>query len=652
VPSLAEPAGSGVTDYPHALSPVEVGGVTIRNRVFVSAHGTNYPRDGAPSQQYIDYFTERAKGGVGLLVTEGTHVAPTSGGPYMIDMWRPSARAGLQALTDSVHAHGATIFCQIMHTGRQNEPVMTGRSGVGPSPLRDPVHSSPPHALTREEIGELVEAFAAAAQVAAETGFDGVEVHGAHGYLIEQFFSPFMNQRTDEYGGSHANRLRFGRDVMRAILDRVGDRIAVGARLTAFESIPGGLDRDESLQFTTELADEGLHFVSITAGQHSAPLLVVPPAGVPTLPFLDETVAVRKAVSCAVFASHRVRDLADVEKVVRDGQADMVNMARAHIADPELVNKARRGEGHLTRPCIGCVQGCRAQLVAGLPIGCLVNPRVGREGKHVLTIAERPRRIAVIGGGIAGMQFASTAAQRGHQVTLFEQTPSLGGTFARAAGLPERAELAGFTAVLARELEHFGVDVRLGQRATPADAAGFDDVVLAVGGRRDEVDTSDWPESTIPTVGVDEALRTEAPAGRRVVVVDRGDQHNIAILLARRFAEQGASGVDVLDPTGPVARRLDSLNRFYLTRNFSEENIRLACNVSDLHITGDTVTFLHDGWPQTLDDVGLLVVIETLRAADPTEWGSLERVIALGDGDAPGLAVEIVHEAYASALAV
>jgi 2,4-dienoyl-CoA reductase-like NADH-dependent reductase (Old Yellow Enzyme family) len=638
--------------FPAALSPWQLGRLRLRNRIFMSAHGTNYPRAGEPTQQYVDYMSERARGGVALVVTEGSHVHPTSGGPYMIHMWRPDIRPALQRLTDGVHADGGAIFSQLMHNGRQNEPVMLGRATVGPSPIRDPAHTCAPHALTRPEIAELVEAFAASAALAAASGFDGVEIHAGHGYLVEQFMSPFMNQRGDEYGGSHANRLRFARDVMRAVLDRVGEQVVVGARLTAFESVPGGIDRAEALDFVAELAAEGLHFVSVTAGQHASPLLVVPPAGVPTLPFLDDIRAVRKAVTCAVFASHRVRQVADVERVVSEGIADMVNMSRAHIADPALVNKAATGQAHLTRPCIGCVQGCRAQLVMNLPIGCLVNPRAGREGQPAPTPAAQPIRIAVIGGGIAGMQFASTAAERGHEVTLYERQPQLGGMFARSASLPEREEFAGFTDALTAELAHHGVDVRVAHEPARHELEGYDRVVVAVGATRAQADPADWPGSTIRTLGLDQALDADLPPASRVVIVDRGDHHNIAVLLARKFAAQEAASVDILDPTGAVARRLDAFNRWYLTRDFAAQRVRLASNVDDLRIEGSTVSFTHDGWPQTVGDVDVLVVIEPAIPRDVREWQDLGDVIKLGDCDAPGLAVEIVHQAYATALEI
>ena len=638
--------------FPAALSPWQLGHLPLRNHIFMSAHGTNFPRAGEPTQQYVDYMSERARGGVALVITEASHVHPTSGGPYMIDMWRPESRPGLQRLTDGVHSHGGRIFSQLMHVGRQTEPVMTGRAIVGPSPIQDPAHTCAPHALTRREITELVDAFAASAAVAAATGFDGVELHAAHGYLIEQFMSPFMNRRQDEYGGRHANRLRFARDVMRAVLDRVGDQIVVGARLTAFESVPDGIDRAEALDFVAELAAEGLHFVSVTAGQHASPLLVVPPAGVPTLPFLDDVRAVRKTVTCAVFASHRVRQVADAERVVSEGIADMVNMSRAHIADPELVNKAAAGRAHLTRPCIGCVQGCRGQLVLNLPIGCLVNPRAGREGAHTLIPAPQPVRIAVVGGGIAGMQFASTAADRGHEVTLYEREARLGGMFARSAALPERADFAGFTDALAAELDDRGVSVRLAHEPSHDELAAYDRVVVAVGATRADVSPAEWPGSAIPVLGLAEALDADLPPGRRVVIVDRGDHHNIAILLARKFAAQQAVSVDILDPTGAAARRLDALNRWYLTRNFAAEKIRLASNVADLQVDGRTVSFAHDGWPQTIGDVDVLVVIEPAASRDIGDWADLGDVIMLGDCDAPGLAVEIVHQAYVTALEI
>ncbi|MGW4340691.1 oxidoreductase [Rhodococcus koreensis] len=634
--------------YPHALSPWSLAGVEMRNRILMAAHGTNYQSAGAPSQRYIDYVAERARGGAGLIITEGTHVHPTSGGPYMIDMWRPSSAGPLEQLAGAVHAEGGRVVTQLMHTGRQHEPVMTGRPAVGPSPIKDPAHQFIPHELTRTEIHELVAAFANSAAVSARTGFDGVELHCGHGYLIEQFLSPFMNARSDEYGGSHENRLRFARDIVRAVLDEVGSQIIVGARVTAFESVPGGIDATEALDFTAALAAEGLHFVSVTAGQHASPLLVVPPAGIPTLPFIDDVARVRETVDCAVFASHRVRQISDAERVLADGIADMVNMTRAHIADPFIVSKTATGREDEVRACIGCVQGCRGQLMFGLPIGCLVNPRAGRESVYVDGPAQRSARVAVVGGGIAGMQFASTAAASGHTVTLYERSPKLGGMFRRSASLPDRAELSTFTEVLETELVKNKVEIRLEHAPTSEELKDYEHVIVATGGNRATPDQSEWPDATLRVLGLDDALDKGVRSGERVVILDRGDHHNTAILLALKFAEQGATAIDIVDPTGGAARKLDILNRQWMTRDFDKLGVRFASNARNVTITGDTVDMVHDGWPQSIHGVDVLVVLEPLRPTDRSTWP--DDAVYLGDCDTPGLAVEIIHHAYASAL--
>lgn len=635
--------------YPHALSPFTLGDLTLRNRIFMGAHGTNYQHAGLPTQQYVDYLAARAAGGVGLIITEGTHVHPTSGGPRMIDMWRPEVIEPLRRLTDGVHEHDGRVFCQLMHMGRQHEPVMTGRPGVSSSGLRDPAHGYAPHQLTRAEIGEMVRGFADSAAAARDGGFDGVELHFGHGYLIEQFLSPWMNTRTDEYGGSDENRLRFAREVLAAVQDRVGSDIVVGIRANAYEGVPEGLNSDACLTIIGELAAQGTDYVSVTAGHHSAPLLVVPPAGVPLLPFIDEIASVREAVDCAVFASHRVRHLADAEAVLAAGTADMVNMARGHIADPDVIVKAQRGEQ--ARACIGCVQGCRGQLMIGMPIGCLVNPRAGREGEYPeLPVATEPRRIAVVGGGIAGMQYADTAARGGHDVTLFEQSDRLGGTFRAAAGFAGREELAEFTDYLAGEVGRAGVTVKTGHAAAADELSDFELVVVATGAQRPDVDAQAWPDSTAEIWGLPQALSATVSSGARVIVVDQGDHHNIALLLAERYLDQGAAEIVVLDLAGPVAAKLDVLNRFAMTRRISDRPVRMASHVSGLQLTGRSATFTHEGWEAQVDDIDIVVMLESPHGATIDDWAGLdERVMLLGDADAPGLAVETVHRAYAAA---
>lgn len=637
----------GTAAFPHALTAWELGPLRLRNRIFMSAHGTNYQTGGLPSERYATYLGERAKGGCALVFTEGTHVHPTSGGPYMIQAWRRDGTDAFERLTAAVHEHGGAIGIQLMHTGRQHEPVMTGRPAVGPTALRDPAHTTIPHELTHAEIVELIDAFADSAANAVDTGFDVVELHCSHGYLIQQFLSPWSNHRTDEWGGTPENRLRFARSVVRAVLDRVGTSVVVGVRTPAYEEVPGGLGHAEALDITAALAAEGVDFVSITAGQHSRPFLVVPPAGIPTLPFADDIAAVRRTVSCAVFASHRVRDLADAENALATGLADMVNMSRAHIADPFLVAKATEGRVDEIRPCIGCVQGCRGQLLMGLPIGCLVNPRAGREAEPLPEPVDEPRRIAVVGGGIAGLQVAATAAGRGHQVTLFERSAKVGGALAWASQLPDRGELARFTTVLADEAVRTGVDVRTGTDATSADLAEFDQVVVATGARRRPVRPEDWPDATMPVIDLTEAVERTPSAGERIVILDRGDHYNAAILLARKHLLAGAESVTIVDPVGPVAARLDPLNWAWMTRELSGPRFRLASNASDVVVSGRSVGFHHDGWTQQVDGVDLLVVLEPAEPADRSAWSTLPTPTTfVGSCDAPGGGVEIVRHAY------
>ena len=635
--------------FEHVLSPFSFKRRVARNRVLVGAHGTNFQSGGAPTRRYVEYLRARARGGVALVVTEGSHVHPTSGGPAMIDLWRPDAVERLVPLVEAVQAEGALAFCQLMHAGRQIEPVMIGRPPVAPSPRRDPAHSSTPHALRRHEIAALVDAFAASADVARRAGFDGVELHCAHGYLIEQFLSPWSNQRSDEYGGSSTNRLRMAQDVIRAVLDRVGDDLVVGIRVNAFEDVEGGLGRDECLEIAATLAREGVEYVSVSAGLHATPLWTVPPAGSPLVPLADDVARVRAAVDCAVFASHRIKTLDDAEKLVASGAAQMVSMVRAHIADPELVRKQVEGRAAETRECIGCVQGCRGQLALGMPIGCLVNPDAGREDRP-----EPPhgtsRRVAVVGGGVAGMQAALTAARRGHDVVLYERTGRLGGALRLAAELPERQELAAFPDWLEQEIRRCGVEVVLCHEPSAADLESFEAVVVASGAVRPDPDPVAW-SSEVKTLGLIEGL-TAAVTGLDVLIVDRGDHRNIALLVARKFRMEGAKSVTVADTAGPVAARLDVLSALWLTRDIDGDGtIRLVPDAAHIEVSGDSVSFgEHRGSaPEHFD---LLVVIEPAVASPAIAAHERDTTFLVGDCFAPGSAVEAVAQAHEVARAL
>ena len=431
--------------FEHLLSPLQVGRLALPNRVLITAHATNYvDGNGLPDERAVHYYAERTRGGAGLMVTGASSVHPSS--PRVrgvINAHDPQVVGAWRAIADAVHVHGGHVLVMLTHMGRVGRmPDM--RPLVAPSPLMDgSFRQAVPHALSDREIGELVEAFAEAAVRVCQSGMDGIELQGAHGYLIAQFLSPLSNRRTDRYGGDLAGRMRFCLEVVDAVRRAAGSGATVGIRLSADELVPGGLGLDESRAIVRRLEASGqLDFVDVSAGTDSdlmslaehIPSMYFPPANL-----VRFAAAIKPVTRLPVFCAGAIRDPAVAEEIVASGKADMVGMTRAHIADPHVVRKLREGRSEDIRRCIGCMQACLEALANGLPIGCVYNPVTGREGEWAtIEPASRSRRVVVVGGGPAGLEAARVAALRGHRVVLLEASKMLGGQLHLAARLPKR----------------------------------------------------------------------------------------------------------------------------------------------------------------------------------------------------------------------
>lgn len=468
--------------YPHLLSPIRLSpGVELRNRVVVTAHGTGLAEDGLPGPRLVAYHRERAVGGAALLITEHNSVHPSSAllhgttirnhDDLIIEPYR--------RLASAVHEHGARIFVQLAHAGLQSAPLLGRGYVVGPSADGALPASAPIHELTPVELHELVDAFAAAAGRVTAGGVDGIELHLGHGNLLQQFLSPVTNRRTDSYGGSEDRRLTFPREVMRAVFDAAGD-FPVGLRLSADELVDGGLRLDDMLRITAELLNAASRppvYLSVSAGQDMDPLSAgrhqasshLPPGHL--VPYARAFRGVFKPIP--VICVGRITEPELGEAIVAGGDADLVGMTRAHIADPHLVAKATGVEAEPRVACIGCNAGCLGRLERGLHVSCVQNPATGREDR----IGQLPGRarenglVVVLGGGPAGLEAAVTAARIGHRVVLYERAPALGGRLALASRLPGLSEYAKVIDHRRRLIEAFDVDVRLGAEPDPHEIA-------------------------------------------------------------------------------------------------------------------------------------------------------------------------------------
>jgi 2,4-dienoyl-CoA reductase-like NADH-dependent reductase (Old Yellow Enzyme family) len=480
--------------YTTLLSPVSLGPLRLRNRVLSTSHQTTLVHDHLPTDALIAYHAARAAGGVGAIVIEATAVHPTGLlTPHTLGGYLPEIARGYRRLAEAVHAHDTRLLVQLFHGGREQFGAPPRPPAVAPSAVPSARFKSEPRALSARELREIVDGYAAAARLAREGDLDGIELSFSHGYLVPQFFSPATNLRTDGYGGELDGRLRLAREIIEAVRAGAGE-LAVGARLSADELAPGTLDARACAEITRALGGE-LDFVSFVLG-HSASYAgstwIAPPPPVAENAIASKLTLAREAAGAtAVIATTRIVDLDDADELVASGAADAVGMTRALIADPDIVRKTISGAGDDVLECIGCNQSCIGHYHAGVPIGCVANPRTGRESTLPRPVRRaRQRRVLVAGGGPAGVAAAIEAALAGDEVVLREREFELGGQLRLAGRAPAHVETwQRWLRTARRRLERLRVTVELGREVAVADVdddvdgGSWDLVVVATGAR-------------------------------------------------------------------------------------------------------------------------------------------------------------------------
>ena len=475
-----------MTPFPRLFEPFDLGPLRLKNRLVFLPHGTGMLRQGVTLPEDAAYFTARAKGGVGLVIIGGIIVHPTAVRRARKNLEAYDAEhtfEDMRAKAALLHSHDVPIIGQLFHTGREMLGEEVLEHAVAPSPLRSPRDPYPPHELDHAGIATMVRAFATTARNLARAGFDGVEIHGAHGYLVTQFLSPATNHRTDEYGGDAERRFRFLREVIEAIRAECGRPFVLGLRLTADEELGDGLDVGATTRIAEQVAALGLvDYLSVTIGVRGA---YIKDITWPEAPAARAARRIRQASGLPVILGQRITMPRLAESLLVDGSADLIGMARALITDPDWPAKAAAGDSAGIRPCVGLLQDCRYHQPH---LHCAVSPQTGRESEiefmHYRPLKDA-RRVAVIGGGPGGMEAARVLAERGYQPVLFEAGDSLGGQFLYAAALPQRSGLTAFLDHLQHELRRLKVRVELGARISgPADlGAHCDAAILATGAR-------------------------------------------------------------------------------------------------------------------------------------------------------------------------
>ncbi|MCP4385326.1 MAG: FAD-dependent oxidoreductase [Hyphomicrobiales bacterium] len=650
--------------YESITKPGRIGNLEIRNRITLSPMEKNWcDRLGNLSQNYIDYYVERAKHGVGMMNFEATYVDMRGkGNIYQLGLWHDDHIAGHKRLNEAVQAHGCRTAAELMHAGRNCNMQRTGLQPVGPSnrPL-DMVGNHQVHALSVEEIADVVQAYANAARRAKTAGYDMINIHGAHGYLVTNFLSHVNNQRTDQYGGSDENRWRFATEIYQAIRDTVGPDMPTGIRLSSEEGIEGGYQIDNMIGLVNQLEGLGLDFVDVSTGTYEFIEGIVQPMDLQQGYLLPLARQMKEAVSIPVFSAGRINDMDIAERAVSDGDCDFVHMSRAFHADAEIYSKSISGRKDDVVGCVACNR-CTAQMFGNLPLVCTVNVAVGRERFSKLTPAADARKVMVVGGGMAGMEAARVAAERGHDVTLYEKTDTLGGIINVLRAPRNRVAWGRAISDRIRMCETAGVNVVTGKEVTAEDVrAEAPDVLIAATGTRPFMPTNITgfeDRLEVETVThCDDIVRGRVDVGVNAVVV--GGQ-NIGMITAEYMAEKGAT-VTVIEATDILVEDLEFIARKMLLARVEQSkqiDVRLNSNIE--RIDKDSVELQSGGAIETLEDVDQIV----FAIARERERGLIDAATAglveeldiefhvVGDCDWPGDPYEAVLAGFNTGRAI
>ena len=503
--------------YPHLLAPLDLGFTTLKNRALMGSMHTGLEEQPQGFEKMAAFYAERARGGVGLIVTGG--IGPSRDAavfPHAALMVSDTDVNNHRIITDAVHTEGGKICMQILHAGR----YAYNPEQMAPSAVKSPINPFTPHPLTEDEIEREIESFAHAARLAQQAGYDGVEVMGSEGYFINQFIVQRTNLRDDRWGGDYDNRIRFAIEVVKRIRERVGSNFIIIYRLSMLDLVEDGSSFDEVVRLGQAIEQAGATLINSGIGWHEAQIPTIA-TKVPRAAFTWVTAKVKQSLTIPVITSNRINMPEVAEQVLARGDADMVSMARPFLADPEFVLKAAENRTDEINTCIGCNQACLDHIFAGKQASCLVNPRACYETELNLITTGKPQKLAVIGAGPAGLAFATSAAQRGHHVTLFDAADRIGGQFNIAKQVPGKEEFSETLRYFQRQIELTGVELKLNQRidVSALNSSDFDQVIIATGitPRTPPIDGVDHPK----VLSYLDVIRG-AEVGQRVAVIGAG----------------------------------------------------------------------------------------------------------------------------------
>ena len=635
----------------HVFSPYTIKNVTFPNRLVVSAMVTNFcNKDGSASERYIAYHEEKAKGGFGMIITEDYAIRVKGKGfSNVAGMWDDSLIDSHSELTRRVHQYDSKIIAQIYHAGRQTHQGVTGFPPEAPSAVPCPANKQIPHELTVEEIKDIEQDFADCARRCKQAGFDGIEIHGGHGYLVAEFMSSYSNKRIDQYGGSLTNRMRFPLEAIAAIRKAVGEEFIVGFRISADELVPGGRTKEDTKTIALMLEAAGIDFLHVSAGVYGSSYAIAPPQAIQHGWLTDFAKEVKEIVHIPVITVGRINDPLIADQIIRSGKADFVTMARASLCDPHMPEKARQGNFEEIRYCIACSQGCMGVLLKDKPIHCALNPMLGQEYKYINKQTDQFKKVLVVGGGPAGMQAAITAAEQGHQVILYEKNNCLGGQYRLAAIPPNKGEITSFLYWQQIMLKKLGVNVILNQQVDKdlIENSDCDVVIVATGGKPIIPEISGVGSKNVVTAC--EILDGKVFCGQKAVVIGGGQ---IGTETALHLAVH-RKDVTLIEMTNDLAIKETAHPREFLLKAVEDSTINVILNgcVKDIREDSVVVEIAKDQLIEVQADTVILAIgMQEENALSKSIVDCKKKIITIGDAKEVRQVMDAVREGFETAM--
>jgi 2,4-dienoyl-CoA reductase-like NADH-dependent reductase (Old Yellow Enzyme family)/thioredoxin reductase len=636
-------------EYKYMFEPYQMRGVALKNRLISAPCERNYANiDGSVTQKYIDFLVERAKGGVGLINIESIYIDPVGRGHIrQLGIHDDKLIPGLKRMTDAVHAHGAKVAAHLYSAGREASSYITGFQPIGPSNVRCTVLAGGdiPREMTLQDIKDEIDKYGEAARRSIAAGFDVIMIHGSHGYMVGQFLSPFSNKRTDEYGGSLENRMRFPLEVIAKVRSIVGENVPITYRISADEKLEGGLTLEDSVKFSLALEKAGVDLIDVSAGIYESIGWIAQSMAYPRGCLVNDACAIKEKVHIPVSVAGRINHPDLAEEILASGQADFISLGRALHADPYWPLKAKEGRVDDIRICPACMS-CSDQLGTNLPISCAINPEMGREGELKIKPAARPKKVLVVGAGPAGMEAARVANLRGHKVILCEKSDKMGGQVIYAAKPHHKHEFWGVVEFLEKQLKKSDVEIRFGTAVTAAMIKEMkpDTVIIATGA-----------EPAVPfTPGADKAhvytaidvLSGKAHLKGATAVIGAG---LVGLETALFLEEEGVKPLVITEPTDKLGGNIGLRTGLFARNSVSNNpNIEVRLKTTVEEIKDASIIIQHEGIFEELPVENVVLAAGMRNNNDLAEElkaeGAIEELYLVGDCILPRTVKEAIEE--------